>query len=76
LIIVSLIVVLVLVFAVQNLSPNQVQFLGWDWYVPTIVLLLITFVVGLIAGWILAAFGKRRQGREEKEAKEAGSAGR
>lgn len=75
-IIVILIVVLVLIFAFQNLDPSRVQFLGWGWHVPTIVLLLITFVVGLIAGWILAALGRRRQGREEKENREGDSAGR
>ena len=70
----AVIVVLVLVFVFQNQAPCPVRFLWLSSDVPTIVLLLATFIVGLIAGWVLAAFG-RRQGRGEKKIRDADSAG-
>lgn len=76
LIIALIIVVLVVAFALQNLSRSTVRFLGWGWNIPTTFLLLITFIVGLIAGWILAALGKRGQRREKTNTEEAKSAGK
>jgi len=76
LIIALILVALVATFALQNLSESNVRFLGWRWDVPTTFLLLITFIVGLIAGWILAACGKRRQGKGETKTEEAKSAGK
>jgi uncharacterized integral membrane protein len=74
-IIALIIVVLVVTFALLNLSESDVRFLGWRWDVPTTFLFLITFIAGLITGRILAALGMRRQGREEKKTEEAKSAG-
>lgn len=76
LIIALILVALVATFALQNLSESNVRFLGWRWDVPTTFLFLVTFISGLIAGWILGAFGKRRQGKEEAKTEEAKSAGK
>jgi uncharacterized integral membrane protein len=69
------IVVLLVVFILQNQAPSPIRFLWWNPSMPTIVLLLVTFALGLVAGWISAAVGKRRPGRVEKESKEADTAG-
>jgi uncharacterized integral membrane protein len=63
LIVLVVVVVLVLAFVLQNRAVSTVRFLWWPIHVPTIALLVITFILGLIVGWVLAAFG-RRQGRE------------
>jgi len=73
LIVLAVIVVLVLVFVLQNQAPCSVRFLWWRSEVPTIALLIATFISGIIVGWVLAAFG-RRQGRGEEKKREADSA--
>lgn len=75
-IVLVVIVVLTLVFIIQNQAPCQISFF---WLhkegIPTIVVLLVTFILGLIVGWILAALG-RRQGRDGKTTKESDPAGK
>jgi uncharacterized integral membrane protein len=73
-IVLAVIVVLLLIFVFQNQATCTVRFLWWPVEMPTIALLIVTFILGLIVGWVLAAFG-RRQGREEKKLRGADSAG-
>ena len=57
--------VLALIFILQNTEKRSIQFLFFDWTVGTWVALLVTFVLGMLAGWLLAWFVRSR--RETKE---------
>ena len=61
----GVVAVLTLVFILQNTEKRSIQFLFFDWTVGTWVALLVTFVLGMLAGWLLAWFVRSR--REEKE---------
>ena len=64
------VVVLFVVFVVQNLDRTWIRFLGLKREIPTIALLLVTFAIGLVVGSVLATFGRGRQGRQEKTTRE------
>lgn len=49
-VIVGVLVVLALVFAIQNRSSRRVDFLFWSVSMPSWIWLLAIFVVGVIAG--------------------------
>lgn len=76
LIIAAVLALVFLIFTLQNTQLSKVQFLGWDWYIPTIVLLLVAFILGLVIGWILEAVFRGRKGRAAKRTKEAVQAGK
>ena len=62
---IGVVAVLTLIFILQNTEKRSVQFLFFDWTVGTWVALLVTFVLGMLAGWLLAWFVRSR--REAKE---------
>jgi uncharacterized integral membrane protein len=61
----GVVVVLALIFILQNTEKRSIQFLFFGWTVGTWVALLVTFVLGMLAGWLLAWFVRSR--REAKE---------
>ncbi len=62
------VVALALIFILQNTERNSIRFLFFEWNVGTWVALLVTFVFGMIAGWLLSRFvrSRRRSGADEK----------
>jgi uncharacterized integral membrane protein len=51
-IIFAILVVLVLVFVIQNTQVVEVRFLFWEVSMSRALMLLGTFLVGIIAGWL------------------------
>ncbi len=50
---------LMIVFAVQNIATVDVRFLIWSVTVPKVVLILGTYVLGMVTGWGLVEVLKR-----------------
>jgi len=48
------IVVLTAIFAMQNAQPARVAFFAWNYEGPLVTVLLVTFAVGILAGWLAA----------------------
>lgn len=57
----------VVVFAVQNTQDVQLQFLGWSWRSPLVILILITVVVTVILDEVLGGMIKRQRARRRRE---------
>lgn len=53
---------LVLIFALQNVAPVEVQFLLWGFALPRSLLIFLVLLVGVMAGWFLRA-AMRRAGK-------------
>ena len=53
----------VLIFILQNTEKQSIQFLLFDWTVGTWLALLITFVLGMLVGWLLSRFMRSRKDR-------------
>lgn len=51
-IVLIIIVALVIVFVIQNTEAVEVWFIAWKVSMSRALLLLLTFLVGIIAGWI------------------------
>jgi uncharacterized integral membrane protein len=51
----------VLVFALQNTETVTVRFLAWDTSMSRVLLIALLFGAGLAAGWLLRAWGARKQ---------------
>ena len=54
-----LLAVIVLAFAIQNLESVQVSLLFWSMSLPKIILILGTYVLGMLTGWGLVELIKR-----------------
>ena len=46
-----LLLVVIVVFSIQNLEATEVSFLFWSMSVPKVVLILATYVLGMLSGW-------------------------
>jgi uncharacterized integral membrane protein len=49
--VVGVLVLAILVFAVQNLEAVDVLFLAWSVHVPKVVVILGSYVLGMVTGW-------------------------
>lgn len=47
-----ILVALVLIFVIQNTQVVEFQFLAWKISMSRALLLLVTFVIGIIVGWL------------------------
>jgi lipopolysaccharide assembly protein A len=54
-----LLILIVLVFSIQNLTAVEVKFLVWSMSLPQIILILGTYVLGMFTGWGLVELIKR-----------------
>lgn len=63
------IVVLVAIFAMQNAQPVQVGVLLWTFEGPLVIVLLITFAAGILAGWLTAIPSTIKKSRQVAELK-------
>jgi uncharacterized integral membrane protein len=48
------IVVLTAIFALQNAQVTRVAFFAWVYEGPQVLVLLVTFAAGILAGWLAA----------------------
>ena len=58
------IVVLTAIFALQNAQPARVAFFGWYYEGPLVMVLLVTFAAGILAGWLAALPSVWKKSRE------------
>jgi uncharacterized integral membrane protein len=56
----GILVALVLVFVLQNTDVVEVKFLVWTKSMSRALILLLTFLLGLVAGWLGTRFKKKR----------------
>ncbi|MBW2064859.1 MAG: LapA family protein [Deltaproteobacteria bacterium] len=56
-----ILIILVIIFIIQNTQPVEVKFLPWKLSLPSAVILLGTFLVGLIVGWLARRVRPRKQ---------------
>ncbi|MEZ5116564.1 MAG: hypothetical protein R2737_09885 [Candidatus Nanopelagicales bacterium] len=62
---VAAIVVVLVVFLVQNLQSSSVQFLWLDFSLPTWLLVLIVFALGVLLGGLVRGGLRKLAGRDE-----------
>ena len=56
----GVLVALVIVFVLQNTDVVEVRFLVWTKSMSRALILLLTFLIGLVAGWLGTRFRKKR----------------
>ena len=56
----GILVALVIVFVLQNTDVVEVRFLVWTKSMSRALILLLTFLIGLVAGWLGTRFRKKR----------------
>jgi uncharacterized integral membrane protein len=54
-----LLLVLILIFSIQNRTAVDVSFLMWSFSTPKIFLILGTYLLGMVSGWGLVELLKR-----------------
>jgi uncharacterized integral membrane protein len=67
------ITVAVTIFVVQNLATTEVAFFTWSIAAPRAAVVLLVFVMGLVAGYLLHAIQPRRRKELGKPAQPTGS---
>ena len=56
-----LVAVFATLFVAQNLAPMEVHFLAWSLRAPGFMCVLISLLLGGAAGWIMAAWPRRKR---------------
>jgi uncharacterized integral membrane protein len=51
--------IVALIFVIQNLETVQVNFLLWTVKMPRALMLLLVFLAGAAASWLVATFKRR-----------------
>ena len=54
-------VVIVVLFVLQNAEPVRVEILFWSWSASRAIVLLVVFLIGVLAGWLWRAGIRRRR---------------
>jgi uncharacterized integral membrane protein len=58
-----LLAVLMIIFIVQNYQPVQLRYWFWGFSWPTSILIIVALLVGMLLGWGLTVFLRRRRRR-------------
>ena len=53
--------ILLLIFAIQNIQPVVLNFLLWKISTSSVVSILVSFVIGLLAGCLLMMIGRMKK---------------
>jgi len=61
-------VVLIAIFAVQNIASAEVNFLFWTWRMPLVVLILLVVLLSVVADEFITFWLRRRKRQKEKQA--------
>lgn len=56
-------IALVVVFTLQNTQTVEITLLLWTVSMSRAVMIFLVFLLGLVSGWILHSYIKRRRGR-------------
>jgi uncharacterized integral membrane protein len=54
-----LLLLVILIFSMQNIAAVDIAFLGWTMSLPKVVLILGTYVLGMLSGWGLVGLIKK-----------------
>jgi uncharacterized integral membrane protein len=63
--------VLVVLFSLQNATPVRVTFFHWSYEASLVIILLLTFVAGVVSAYIISLPGYIKMRRELSECKKA-----
>lgn len=63
-------IVLVVVFAIQNTQSVELRFMGWAWELPLVIIILVAVVVSILLDQILGGYLKRRGRRRRQDREE------
>lgn len=58
--IIVLLVVLV-IFAIQNAQPVAIKFLFWGFETTAVLSILVSFLIGFLVGWLVMWVGPRKK---------------
>jgi uncharacterized integral membrane protein len=61
LIAIIVLLILLLIFAIQNIQPVVLNFLFWKIFTSSVVSILVSFVIGLLAGCLLMMIGRMKK---------------
>ncbi|NWF91757.1 MAG: LapA family protein [Syntrophaceae bacterium] len=61
LIAIIVLLILLLIFAIQNIQPVVVNFLFWKISTSSVVSILVSFVIGLMTGGLLMMIGRMKK---------------
>ena len=62
--------ILVAVFAIQNAGVVEISFLGWTWQASLALVVLATFGVGILIGYLASLPSTFRKGKELRHQKQ------
>jgi len=58
---IMVLLLLLLIFAIQNIQPVVLNFLFWKIFTSSVVSILVSFVIGLLAGCLLMMIGRMKK---------------
>jgi uncharacterized integral membrane protein len=61
LIAIIVLLILLLIFAIQNIQPVVLNFLFWKISTSSVVSILVSFLIGLLTGWLLTMIGRMKK---------------
>ena len=65
-IIILVIIIIVLILLFQNINPIAIHLFFWKIYISLLLILLVTFILGIILGWLLKSnMAKRKLAKKE-----------
>jgi uncharacterized integral membrane protein len=59
----GIVVVLLLIFVIQNTDKSEVDLFLWDANVPIWLVIVIAAALGFVGGWVVALLRRRRKSR-------------
>lgn len=69
---ITAVVILFIIFLLQNTGETHVKFLFFEEDIPTIILILVTTVGGFTAGYLIGLTTARRRRRQAQKQQQAG----
>jgi putative membrane protein len=75
LIVVAIMLIIVLVFSVQNAGPVAVSFLSWRFEASLAIVIALSLLGGMVAGMTLLSWIRLRRASRKKKAPVTGPAG-
>ena len=58
---VIILLVVLVVFAIQNTQPVGITFLFWGFETTAVLSILVSFLIGFLAGWLIMGRGRSQK---------------
>ncbi len=58
---VIVLLVILLIFAIQNTQSVQINFLFWGFQTTAVLSILVSFVIGFLLGWLILWMGPKKK---------------